>query len=192
MEPRDVVTSKPVLVVLAAAAGLIAGVQLDSPVKARPSAVDFYVHTIRMVKRAQADDFKLSAYATGRFTLEDGGMASRDFGEQSCPNADVALLEKAAVALTTDCKTEVDAWPHVIEIRGNGEDGGYNADIYMSRTFEEDAGFQLLPDGGVGAHLVLSVTQDLGLTPCHSGVADIFEVVGKEAFRCSEGVLDQP
>ena len=180
LKPKDVVTSKPILMVLAAVAGALAGIQFDSPPPGRAAPVDFYVHALRMERSVFESNYLLSVYSTGIFTFLDGGSTRRDFGERRCPDADTEMLAKVGMALVSDCKAPLDAWAHVIEIRSAATDGGFDVEVYASSGGEPGE------DGGRSART------DLGLTACNSAVPDIIDVISKEAFRCAEGALDEP
>ena len=187
MERQSIITSRPVIAVLAAITGAIGGAQLDSPPASRLDPVDFYVHTMRISKSAQDASYSLSVYSTGVFTRTDGGSVRRDFGERAC-TPDARRLSRVANSLLDECYEDDDGgrsrvpagtWAHVVEIRGGGAaDGGSKVELYLSRTTTQR-------DGG-------TAVADLGLTQCDSVAAGIIEVVSTEALRCAEGALDEP
>lgn len=177
-DPKDVVATRPVVAVIAAGLGLVAGLggaKLTSPDVARAPEKDLVVHMARIEQQRDGGSV-LEAFSTTVFTLADGGTKPRDngyLGPRRCVAG--ASVAKALSAISTDCAPkQAGTWLHVVELRPTA-DGGTAVEAYASRA---------LADGGA---------VDLGRVACKdAAAADVADIVFKEALACAEPVLDEP
>lgn len=183
----DVVSSKPVVAILAAITGFIGGATLTAPQQRRLDDAQLAVHGLRIERPTPGptpEVINVEVYATARWTRNDGGPGVRDLGPSRCAITGPVRVGRL-VTLTNAAAMRCDAgrgadWPHVVELMASRDEtidgGATDLYVYTSRP---------LSDGG---------REDLGQATCPPWFGELpnaaEEVIYKLAVMCAEPKLD--